>query len=100
MFGTSKVVLVVFLFSLINCTQGLSMFGLRNFKEGKKNLKGIAMKLLFNLLRLIHIVLPSSRQLNWRYGSARLQQSCKRYGTWYGTVSKRPKVWHLVRYSI
>ena len=49
------------------------------------------MKLLFNLLRLIHIVLPSSRQPNWRYGSARLQQSCKRYGTWYGTVSKRPK---------
>ena len=41
MFGTSKVVLVIFLFSLINCTQGLSMFGLRNFKEGKKkkNLK-------------------------------------------------------------
>ena len=31
MFGTSKVVLVIFLFSLINCTQGLSMFGLRNF---------------------------------------------------------------------
>ena len=42
------------------------------------------MKLLFNLLRLIHIVLPSSRQPNWRYGSVRLQQSCKRYGTWYG----------------
>ena len=39
MFGTSKVVLVIFLFSLINCTQGLSMFGLRNFKEGKQNLK-------------------------------------------------------------
>ena len=38
MFGTSKVVLVIFLFSLINCTQGLSMFGLRNLKEGK-NLK-------------------------------------------------------------
>ena len=38
MFGTSKVVLVIFLFSLINCTQGLSMFELRNFKEGK-NLK-------------------------------------------------------------
>ena len=36
MFGTSKVVLVIFLFSLINCTQGLSMFELRNFKEGKK----------------------------------------------------------------
>ena len=35
MFGTSKVVLVIFLFSLINCTQGLSMFGLRNLKEGK-----------------------------------------------------------------
>ena len=35
MFGTSKVVLVIFLFSLINCTQGLSMFELRNFKEGK-----------------------------------------------------------------
>ena len=31
MFGTSKVVLVIFLFSLINCTQELSMFGLRNF---------------------------------------------------------------------
>ena len=39
MFGTSKVVLVIFLFSLINCTQGLSMFGLRNFKEGKKKKK-------------------------------------------------------------
>ena len=39
MFGTSKVVLVILLFSLINCTQGLSMFGLRNFKEGgKKNI--------------------------------------------------------------
>ena len=38
MFGTSKVVLVIFLFSLINCTQGLSMFGLRNFKEGKKKI--------------------------------------------------------------
>ena len=35
MFGTSKVVSVIFLFSLINCTQGLSMFGLRNLKEGK-----------------------------------------------------------------
>ena len=40
MFGTSKVVLVIFLFSLINCTQGLSMFGLRNFlRREKKNLK-------------------------------------------------------------
>ena len=36
MFGTSKVVLVIFLFSLISCTQGLSAFGLRNLKEGKK----------------------------------------------------------------
>ena len=36
MFGTSKVVLVIFLFFLINCTQGLLMFGLRNFKEGEK----------------------------------------------------------------
>ena len=63
MFGTSKVVLVIFLFSLINCTQRLSMFGLRNLNEGKKS-QGITMKLLFNLLRLIHIVLPSSWQLN------------------------------------
>ena len=63
MFGTSKVVLVIFLFSLISCTQGLSAFGLRNLKEGK-NIKVSAMKLLFNLLRLIHIVLPSSRQPN------------------------------------
>ena len=38
MFGTSKVVLVIILFSLISCTQGLSTFGLRNLKEGK-NLK-------------------------------------------------------------
>ena len=86
MFGTSKVVLVIFLFSLISCTHGLSTFGLRNLKEGK-NIKVSAMKLLFNLLRLIHTVLPSSRQLNQRYGSARLQQSCKRYG-------------NLVQYSI
>ena len=62
-FGTSKVVLVIFLFSLISCTQGLSAFGLRNLKEGKI-IKVSAMKLLFNLLRLIHIVLPSSRQPN------------------------------------
>ena len=41
MFGTSKVVLVIILFSLISCTQGLSTSGLRNLKEGekKKNLK-------------------------------------------------------------
>ena len=51
------------LLSLISCTRGLSAFGLRNLKEGK-NIKVSAMKLLFNLLRLIHIVLPSSRQPN------------------------------------
>ena len=50
-------------FSLISCTQGLSAFGLRNLKEGKI-IKVSVMKLLFNLLRLIHIVLPSSRQPN------------------------------------
>ena len=64
MFGTSKVVLVIILFYLISCTQGLSTFGLRNLKEGKKISRYLAMKLLFNLLRLIHIVLPSSRQPN------------------------------------
>ena len=63
MFGTSKVVLVIFLFSLINCTQGLSMFGLRKFERREKS-QSISMKLLFNLLRLIHIVLPSSWQPN------------------------------------
>ena len=63
MFGTSKVVLVIILFYLISCTQGLSTFGLRNLKEGK-NLQVSVMKLLFNLLRLIHMVLPSSRQPN------------------------------------
>ena len=63
MFGTSKVVLVIIFFSLISCTQGLSTFGLRNLKEGK-NLQVPVMKLLFNLLRLIHMVLPSSRQPN------------------------------------
>ena len=63
MFGTSKVVLVITLFSLISCTQGLSTFGLRNLKEGK-NLQVSVMKFLFNLLRFIHMVLPSSRQPN------------------------------------